>query len=155
MTPRRSTDTSTNRHRRAEEFSAGGVVVRDRDVIVVVPVRRSARGTKVLALPKGHLDGEETPEQAAAREVTEETGVTARLIEKLDDVHYSYERGGRRIRKRVAFFLFEYLSGDLADHDDEIEDARWMPLEEAAEALTYEGERSMVARALSRWPADR
>jgi 8-oxo-dGTP pyrophosphatase MutT (NUDIX family) len=155
MTPRRSTDTSTNRRRRAEEFSAGGVVVRDRDVIVVVPVRRSARGTKVLALPKGHLDGDETPEQAAAREVTEETGVTATLIDKLGDVHYSYERGGRRIRKQVAFFLFEYSSGDLADHDDEIEDARWMPLEEAAEALTYEGEREMVARALSRWPADR
>jgi 8-oxo-dGTP pyrophosphatase MutT (NUDIX family) len=138
-----------------EEFSAGGVVVRDRDVVVIVPVRRSARGTKVLALPKGHPDGAETPEQAATREVGEETGVQADLIEKLGEVRYSYERGGRRIDKRVAFFLFEYRSGDLGDHDHEIEDARWMPLEEAVHALSYEGEREMVTRALSRIPADR
>jgi NADH pyrophosphatase NudC (nudix superfamily) len=55
----------------------------------------------------------------------------------------------------VAFYLFEYLSGDVADHDHEIEEARWMPLEEAAQALTYEGEREMVARALSRIASDR
>jgi 8-oxo-dGTP pyrophosphatase MutT (NUDIX family) len=131
------------------------VVLRDRQVIVIVPVRRSARGSKVLALPKGHPDGDETPEQAAAREVAEETGVTAQLVEKLGDVQYSYERGGRRVQKRVAFFLFEYQSGDLGDHDHEIEDARWMSLEEAAEALTYEGEREMVGRALSRMSTDR
>ncbi len=139
----------------ADEFSAGGVVVRDRDVVVIVPVRRSARGTKVLALPKGHPDGGETAEEAATREVSEETGVQADLLEKLGEVRYSYERNGRRIDKRVAFFLFEYRSGDLADHDHEIEDARWMPLEEAARALSYEGEREMVTRALSRISADR
>jgi 8-oxo-dGTP pyrophosphatase MutT (NUDIX family) len=149
MTPRRSSGTTT------EEFSAGGVVVRDRQVVVIVPVRRSARGTKVLALPKGHPDGRETPEEAATREVGEETGVQAELIEKLGEVRYSYERNGRRIDKRVAFFLFEYRSGDLADHDHEIEDARWIPLEEAVHALSYEGEREMVTRALSRIPADR
>jgi 8-oxo-dGTP pyrophosphatase MutT (NUDIX family) len=150
MTPRRSSDTSAD-----EEFSAGGVVVRGREVVVVVPVRRSARGTKVLALPKGHLDGRETAEEAAAREVAEETGVTGRLVGELGDVRYSYERRGRRVAKRVVFFLFEYCSGDVADHDHEIEDARWMPLEEAVQALTYEGERQMVERALSRIAADR
>jgi 8-oxo-dGTP pyrophosphatase MutT (NUDIX family) len=154
MTPRRSSDTSTDRPD-VQEFSAGGVVTRDREVIVIVPVRRSSRGTPVLALPKGHPDGDETPEQAASREVTEETGVTAELIEKLGDVRYSYERGGRRVQKQVTFFLFEYRSGDLADHDHEIEEARWMALEEAAEKLTYQGERGMVAHALSRLPADR
>jgi 8-oxo-dGTP pyrophosphatase MutT (NUDIX family) len=151
MTPRRSSGTSTE----DEEFSAGGVVVRDRDVIVVVPVRRSARGTKVLALPKGHPDGRETAEQAATREVCEETGVDAKLVEKLGDVRYSYERGGQRIDKRVTFFLFAYRSGDVADHDHEIEDARWMPLEEATRELSYEGEREMVQRALLRISADR
>jgi 8-oxo-dGTP pyrophosphatase MutT (NUDIX family) len=154
MTPPPSSDTSTS-GRREEEFSAGGVVVREREVIVIVPVRKDARGHKVLALPKGHPDGEETPEQAAAREVAEETGVQAQLIDKLGDVHYSYERKGRRIAKRVAFYLFEYRSGDVADHDHEIEDARWMPLDEAREALTYEGERDMVQRALSRLSPDR
>jgi 8-oxo-dGTP pyrophosphatase MutT (NUDIX family) len=150
MTLRRSGGTSIS-----EEFSAGGVVVRDREVIVIVPVRRDARGNKVLALPKGHPDGDETAEQAAAREVSEEAGVTAELIDKLGDVRYSYERNRRRIVKRVEFFLFEYRSGDVADHDHEIEDARWMPLEEAREALSYDGEREMIDRALSRLSRDR
>jgi len=137
------------------EFSAGGVVVRDDEVIAIVPVMRDASGHRVLGLPKGHLDGDETPAQAAQREVEEETGVSAELVDKLGDIEYSYERRGRRIAKRVAFYLFRYRSGDVADHDHEIEDARWMPLEEAASALTYEGEREMVGRALSRLASDR
>jgi len=155
MTPRRSSATSTNRRAAGREFSAGGVVVRDGDVAVIVPVKRSADGRKVLGLPKGHPDGDETPEAAATREVQEETGLSAELIDKLGEVSYMYERGGRRIGKRVAFYLFEYRSGDLADHDHEIEEARWMPLEEAARSLSYEGEREMVARALSRLARER
>lgn len=154
MIRRRSGGTSIS-DQPEEEFSAGGVVVRNREVIVIVPVRRDARGNKVLALPKGHPDGDETPEQAAGREVSEETGVTAQLLEKLGEVRYSYERDQRRIAKRVSFFLFEYRSGDLADHDHEIADARWISLEEARETLTYDGEREMVNRALSRLPPDR
>jgi 8-oxo-dGTP pyrophosphatase MutT (NUDIX family) len=138
-----------------EEFSAGGVVVRDGDVIVIVPVRRDAHGRRVLALPKGHPDGDETPEAAATREVREETGVTAELREKLGEARYHYERRGRRVAKTVAFYLFDYRSGDVADHDHEIEEARWMPLEEAAGALSYEGERTIVSRALSRIAPDR
>jgi 8-oxo-dGTP pyrophosphatase MutT (NUDIX family) len=121
---------------------------------VIVPVKRDARGNRVLALPKGHPDGDESPQAAAMREVCEETGVRADLVEKLGEVRYSYERRGRRISKRVLFYLFEYRSGDLADHDDEIEDARWMRLEEAAHSLTYEGERDMVQRAMSRLSGD-
>lgn len=137
------------------EFSAGGVVVRGDEMIVIVPVKRDANGNRVLGLPKGHPDGDETPAEAAAREVGEETGVTARLIGELGDTRYTYERKGRRVAKRVAFFLFEYRSGDVADHDHEIEEARWMPLEEAARALTYEGERAVVERAVSRLASDR
>ena len=136
------------------EFSAGGVVVRGEEVIVIVPVKRGARGQRVLGLPKGHLDGDETPEAAAAREVREETGVTAELIDKLGEIHYRYDRRGRQIDKRVAFYLFEYRSGNVADHDHEIEDARWMPMRDAARALSYEGEREMVTRALSRSSPD-
>jgi 8-oxo-dGTP pyrophosphatase MutT (NUDIX family) len=131
------------------------VVVRDGQVAVIVPVKRDARGRRVLGLPKGHLDGEETAEQAASREVQEETGLRAELVEKLGEISYDYQKRGRRVSKRVAFYLFQYRSGDLADHDHEIEDARWMPLTEAAEALSYEGEREMVRRALSRKAAER
>jgi len=131
------------------------VVVRGREVVVIVPVKRDVHGNRVVGLPKGHPDGDESAEAAATREVGEETGVQAELIEKLGEVHYRYERRGRRIAKEVAFYLFEYRSGDLADHDDEIEDALWIPLEEAAEALSYPGEREMVLRALSRLSPDR
>jgi 8-oxo-dGTP pyrophosphatase MutT (NUDIX family) len=133
------------------EFSAGGVVVNDRgETIVIVPTRRAADGSKVLALPKGHPDGAETPEQAAMREVREETGVLTELVEPLGDVRYWYQRNGRRIAKVVAFYLLRYAGGSLDDHDAEVEDARWVPLGEAAQTLTYSGEREMAARALSR-----
>jgi 8-oxo-dGTP pyrophosphatase MutT (NUDIX family) len=136
------------------EFSAGGVVVRGDEVVVIVPTRRAANGSKVLALPKGHADPGETPVQAAAREVREEAGVDARFREELGAVRYWYMRGGRRIAKQVDFYLFDYLGGDVEDHDHEVERASWMPLAEAAERLTYEGEREMAARALSRITAD-
>jgi 8-oxo-dGTP pyrophosphatase MutT (NUDIX family) len=137
------------------EFSAGGVVVDKGRVVVIVPVKRAADGRRVLGLPKGHPDGDETAEQAARREVAEETGVQAELIEELGVVRYRYERRRRSIDKQVLFFLFEYRSGSLEDHDHEIEEARWMPLEEAARRLTYAGEREMVQRAMSRGAADR
>jgi 8-oxo-dGTP diphosphatase len=152
MTPQPWNDTSTDPK---PEFSAGGVVVRDGDVVVIVPVKRAADGSRVLGLPKGHPDPDETPEAAAAREVREETGVDGELIDKLGDVQYRYERKGRLVAKTVAFYLFKYRSGDLADHDHEIEDARWMPMTQAVHALSYDGEREMVARALSRTPSDR
>jgi len=135
------------------EFSAGGVVVRGDEVVVIVPTRRGAGGTRVLALPKGHPEPGENAEQAAAREVREEAGVWGELIESLGEVAYTYERKGHRISKRVEFFLIEYRGGDPADHDHEVEQARWMPLSEAAHALSYEGERGVVMRAISRRPS--
>jgi len=132
------------------EFSAGGVVVRGGDCIVIVPTRRAADGSRVLALPKGHPDGDESPADAARREVREETGVDADLVEKLGDVRYWYMRGGRRIAKVVSFYLFDYVAGELEDHDHEVERAEWMALHEAARSLTYKGERGMAAAAMSR-----
>jgi 8-oxo-dGTP pyrophosphatase MutT (NUDIX family) len=127
------------------EFSAGGVVVRGGDCIVIVPTRRAADGSKVLALPKGHPDGAESAADAALREVREETGVEAVLVDKLGDIRYWYMRGGRRIAKVVSFFLLEYVAGELEDHDHEVERAEWMALAEAARRLTYRGERDMAA----------
>ena len=132
------------------EFSAGGVVVRDGKCVVIVPTRRAADGSKVLALPKGHPEDGESEADAALREVREEAGVEARLVEKLGDVRYWYTRDGRRIAKVVSFFLLEYLGGEVADHDGEVEDARWLALDRAARELTYKGERDMAAAALSR-----
>ena len=132
------------------EFSAGGVVVRDGSCIVIVPTRRAADGSRVLALPKGHPDGDESAPDAALREVREETGVDASLVEKLGDIRYWYMRGGRRIAKVVSFYLFDYIAGELEDHDQEVERADWMPLAEAARRLTYKGEREMAVAALSR-----
>jgi 8-oxo-dGTP pyrophosphatase MutT (NUDIX family) len=132
------------------EFSAGGVVVRDGACVVIVPTRRAADGSKVLALPKGHPDPGESAADAAVREVREEAGVRSTVREKLGDVRYFYQRGGRRIAKVVSFYLLDYVAGEPEEHDHEVEVARWMALEQAAKELTYKGERDMAARALER-----
>jgi 8-oxo-dGTP pyrophosphatase MutT (NUDIX family) len=129
------------------------VVVRNGEVIVVTPARHGSHN-HVLALPKGHPDGDESELEAAVREVREETGVEAHAVEKLGEIRYTYEHKGRPVDKRVAFYLFEYGGGEL-EPDHEIADVRWMPLEEAARSLTYEGEREMVERALLRYAPDR
>ena len=126
------------------EFSAGGVVLRGQEVAVVTPRRG------VLALPKGHPDGGETLEQAATREVREETGLVAEPRGELGEVRYWYTFKGERVLKSVTFFLFEYLSGSVEDHDDEVESAEWIPLERAPELLSYKGEREMAEKALNR-----
>ena len=127
----------------AREQSYGGVVVRGGDVVTIVP-----RGKRALALPKGGPETGETPEQTAAREVREETGLTATVRAPLGDVTYWYRRSGRRIRKTVSFFLLDFVEGSTDDHDHEVTEARWIPLEEARSALTYPGERQMVEEAI-------
>lgn len=110
---------------------------------------------RVLALPKGHIDPGESAPEAATREVREEAGVEATLVEKLGDVRYWYQRDGERVLKVVSFFLFRYRSGSVDDHDDEVESAEWVPLEDARRKLSYRGERSMAQAALSRLERDR
>jgi 8-oxo-dGTP pyrophosphatase MutT (NUDIX family) len=126
------------------------VLVRDGQVAAIIPVRRAAGGRRVLALPKGHVDAGESAREAALREVREETGMTGEVVEQLGEVRYWYQRGGRKIPKLVTFFLLEYRSGSDADHDGEVEEVRWLALEEAARELSYKGEREMVQRALAR-----
>jgi 8-oxo-dGTP pyrophosphatase MutT (NUDIX family) len=125
------------------------VVVRGEQVLVIVPRRRAADGERVLALPKGHIDPGETPLGAALREVREETGVEAELVGELGEVRYWYRRGGRAVPKSVVFYLLRYVAGDTADHDEEVEEVRWMALARACTELTYEGEREIASRALA------
>jgi 8-oxo-dGTP pyrophosphatase MutT (NUDIX family) len=139
----------------AREFSAGGVVVRGGDVVVIVPTRRAADGSRVLALPKGHVDPGETPIQAAQREVREETGVVAEPVQELGETRYWYRRDGRTIGKSVCFFLFTYVEGNTEDHDDEVEEVRWISLQQARRQLSHTAEREMVDLALAYLGKDR
>ena len=130
------------------EFSSGGLVIRNlsgRPHLAVVRVR-----DQILALPKGHPDQGESAQEAALREVREETGLEATPVEKLGDIRYWYARDGDRVLKIVSFFLFRYRSGRLEDHDHEVEEALWIPLEEAPGRLAYRGEKDMAKTALSR-----
>jgi 8-oxo-dGTP pyrophosphatase MutT (NUDIX family) len=120
--------------------------MRGRHFIAAVRVK----GGKVLALPKGHIDPGESPEEAARREVREEAGVDGEPVEKLGDVRYWYSRDRERVMKVVSFFLFRYRSGSVENHDHEVDSAEWVPLDEAPRLLAYRGERDMAEAALSR-----
>jgi 8-oxo-dGTP pyrophosphatase MutT (NUDIX family) len=132
---------------RTRERSAGGVVVRGEEVVVIVPTRRASDGSKVLALPKGHIDPGENALQAATREVREETGIVAEPVTELGETRYWYRRDGQTIPKSVSFYLFKYIEGDTADHDDEVEKASWIALGDAQRELSHAAEREMVAKA--------
>jgi 8-oxo-dGTP pyrophosphatase MutT (NUDIX family) len=131
----------------ARERSAGGVVVRGGEVVVIVPTRRASDGSKVVALPKGHIDPGENALQAATREVREETGIVAEPVTELGETRYWYRREGQTIPKSVSFYLFSYVEGDTADHDDEVEKAWWITLADAQRELSHTAEREMVAKA--------
>jgi 8-oxo-dGTP pyrophosphatase MutT (NUDIX family) len=132
------------------ETSYGGVVVRGDEVLVITPT-----GKRVTGLPKGGPNAGETPQQTATREVREETGITATVREPLGDVRYWYRRGGQRVHKTVHFFLCDFVSGSTADHDHEVDDARWISLADARAALSYPGERALIDAVLSKSAAGR
>jgi 8-oxo-dGTP pyrophosphatase MutT (NUDIX family) len=140
---------------REQEFSAGGVLVRGEEIAAIVPVRRAADGSKVLALPKGHVDGEESAIEAAAREVREETGLSGEPLCELGESRYWYRRDGRTIGKTVKFFLFRHTGGDTAEHDDEVEEVRWIGLREAVSELSHAAEREIAGLALAYLDKDR
>ena len=118
-------------------------------------IRPRGKPEGVWALPKGNIDPGESSAETAVREVHEETGVEARLVEKLGDVRYVYtRRGGERIFKVVSFFLLRAGRGRIGEIDEsmriEVAEARWLPLEDAPRLLAYGGEREMAAKALER-----
>jgi 8-oxo-dGTP pyrophosphatase MutT (NUDIX family) len=136
------------------EFSAGGVLVRRfRGRWWLAAIRPGGRPEGVWALPKGNIGAGEDPEATAIREVAEETGIEAVSDGKLGDVRYVYTRGGKRIFKVVSFYLLRHRRGRIGDVPEafrhEVDEARWLPLEDASRLLSYGGEREMAKKALA------
>jgi 8-oxo-dGTP pyrophosphatase MutT (NUDIX family) len=136
------------------EFSAGGVLVRRvRGEWMLAAIRPAGKKPGLWALPKGNINAGEDPRDTVVREVSEETGATGRLVEKLGDVKYVYTWRGERIFKVVSFFLLRYGGGSLGDLPletaHEVDEVRWLPLAEAPKLLAYGGERQMAERALA------
>ena len=135
--------------RPVQETSAGGLVVR---VIDGAPAgaligRLDRRGRMRWSLPKGHVEPGETTEQAAVREVEEETGISGRITAPLGSLAYSFTADGRRIHKRVHHFLMVAENGELSDADIEVAAVAWVPLTQLAQRLAYAAERRLVSRA--------
>jgi periplasmic divalent cation tolerance protein len=137
--------------RTVKEASAGGVIYRknsDNLEIALIHVRNR------WGLPKGHIEEGERADEAALREVREETGLEGKLLRKLGDIRYSYRDKSKegepiRIYKRVFFFLMRYVRGDVRDHDHEVDDVRWFPIAQAVNHLKFATERKMVHRAVT------
>lgn len=131
------------------EVSAGGVVYRREGdgIEIVLASRRTRRGDLAWGLAKGGIEPGESREDAAVREVREETGLDATIEADLGDTKYIYVWEDVRIRKRVHFFLMRHVGGDVDDRDDEMEEIRWFPLERALKRAAYRGEREVLVRA--------
>ncbi len=132
-------------------ISSGGVVFRPAGAAREVALIRVARSDgHAWALPKGWVEKWEDLEQTAVREVREETGLDAKVLRKLGEITYEfYSKADRsRVLKTVHLFLLECLGGDTADHDDEVEEVRWFPLDEAVTTLTHKNERDMLEKAI-------
>jgi 8-oxo-dGTP pyrophosphatase MutT (NUDIX family) len=132
------------------QISAGGVAFRKRGQRIEVALI-SVGDENRWQLPKGIVDKGEATEAAARREVREEAGIDAEMIERIDRVEYWYfskEQGLRvRYHKFVYFFLLRYKSGDVKDHDSEVNDARWFEIDAAVEALAFDSEKKIVEKA--------
>ncbi len=137
---------SARRLRKVEETSAGGLVV-DRtagDSRGALIARVNRRGRLEWVLPKGHLEEGETAQEAAVREVREETGLQARILAPLGSIDYWFVADGRRIHKVVHHFLLEAVGGELSDADIEVTEVAWVPFPELASRLRYESERRLL-----------
>lgn len=135
-----------------DETSAGGLIVTQHGLVQVAAIiaRRNRAGRLEWCLPKGHLEGQETPEQAAVREIAEETGITGRVRSRLGVIDYWFSGEDRRVHKVVHHFLLSALGGELSvagDPDGEVEDVEWVPVLALPERLAYPNERRLAETA--------
>jgi len=135
-----------------DETSAGGLVVSLVGGVhhAAVIARRNRAGRLEWCLPKGHLEGDETPEEAAVREIAEETGIRGEVVRRLGVVDYWFTGDDRRVHKVVHHFLLDALGGTLTvegDPDGEAEDAEWVALTDLPHRLAYPNERRLAEAA--------
>lgn len=130
------------------QVSSGGVIFRRCDDIIEIALV-AVKGGNVWCLPKGLIDKGEVPEKTALREVAEETGLKGRIIEKLGEITYWYyiKEENAKCRKTVHFFLMEYEGGDVLNHDWEVDNASWFPIDEALKKASYKGEKEIIEKA--------
>lgn len=127
------------------QFSAGGLVLDGQGNVLLIRAR-DLRNRPVWTLPKGALARGESSEAAALREVREETGYRCEVVQELEPVTYWFQREGERIRKTVSWFLMRPLEKE-GEHDHEVDEVRWVSLEEADALLRYDSDRRLVAAA--------
>lgn len=134
----------------ARASSAGGIVLRTQGEVpeIVLGKRKRERDGVTWTLPKGTPKRSETAEETALREVAEETGLDVRILTTVGTIEYWFVQRGTRIHKSVHYFLMEPTGGDLAGHDHEFDEVRWVPVVEAETLMSFETEREMVARAM-------
>ncbi|HWM59147.1 MAG TPA: NUDIX hydrolase [Pseudonocardia sp.] len=140
----------TERRRRlrtVDETSAGGLVVDHAAGVAAVIGRLDRRGRLLWSLPKGHIEAGETAEQAAVREVEEETGIIGRVVAPLGTIDFWFVAEDRRVHKTVHHFLLSALGGELSDEDVEVAEVAWVPLAELESRLAYADERRLIRRA--------
>ena len=131
------------------QTSSGGVLFRkENDQTSIVLIARNNR--IIWCLPKGIIEANETAEEAAEREVSEETGLKGKIIDKIGEVSYWYwsKEDKTRYFKTVHFYLMEHLGGDTSDHDSEVEEAKWFPIDDAIQIMTFKSERGIVSKAI-------
>lgn len=136
--------------RRVDEVSAGGLVVDASGTKGLLIGRLDAKDAKrerlLWSLPKGHIEPGETPEQAAIREVKEETGIESEIDKSLGVIDFWFMASGKRIHKTVHHFLFKEVGGQIAPQVSEVDDVRWFPLDEIVSKLAYPDEKKLIAR---------